>query len=83
MANEVLINKKLMDDSVYDMILSTVSIDLQVMRIITPNANQKATIYSVYRQNNKQSPQEVHFQRIIYLCHHVYSCLQLSEGHVL
>ena len=61
--NEVLIDD-LIGDSVYEMNLNRNYLDVQLVRIITPNRDQKAHIYSIRRKQNNNSSSEVNFTRI-------------------
>ena len=58
---EVLINN-LMNDNVFTMNLTRQYVDAQIMRIIIPNRDQKATLYSVRRSRTQSA--EGHFKRI-------------------
>ena len=69
---EVLINN-LMDESVFEMNLNRNYIDSQIVRIIIPSSDQKATLYSIRRSRTQTA--EVHFKRI-------YQCRIFSVGSI-
>ena len=65
----------LQGDAVYDMNLNRNFIDVQIIRIITPNTNQKANIYAI--RNRRANNQDVHFRRL-FLCR-VFSESDITE----
>lgn len=64
-----------MGDNVFKMNLNKNYIDVQMMRLMTPNREQKAYIYSLRRSRNNTSSSEVHFPRI-------YQCCVISSNNV-
>ena len=73
-SKEVLINN-LMNESVFEMNLNRNYIDSQIIRIIIPSNDQKATLYSIRRSRTQTA--EVHFKRI-YQCR-IYSVGCITE----
>lgn len=69
----------LIGEKVFDIDLDDQYIDVQLLRIITPNTDQKAHIYSIRRARgtNNNNSSEVHFSRI-YQCR-IYSEKNLND----
>jgi hypothetical protein len=65
----------LQGESVLEINLNRIYIDVQIIRVITPSPAQKANIYGVRRKNSNN--QEVHFSRL-FLCR-IHSELDLNE----
>ena len=69
MVREVKLDDLMDEKKVLEMNMNRQYIDAQLLRIITPNKDQKASIY--FRRQNQKNNSEVHFSRM-YLCR-VYS----------
>jgi hypothetical protein len=75
MTNEVTIDDLIDEKKILEMNLNRNYIDVQLVRVITPNKDQKANIYATRRRGNNQ---DVHFSRI-YLCR-VHSNLRITQN---
>ena len=62
------------NDDIFEMDLDTNYLDVQLIRIITPNMNQRASVYGIKRRNNNQ---DIHFSRL-FLCR-LHSDTNLNE----